>query len=162
MPQRGIEPGTPANAADPLPLSHRDKRHHQLVCLKFIHPPPPPLLQHRHYIPANPLPAFSLPVLSIFLNFARFFLFFTHRNERQHTAILRRFLGEKHSKKKVVLVVWGIAPTKQAKVPLLQSQVQVQVCTSSFLQRVVCASPSSARPLLSRQNRQTTKEKSKL
>ena len=34
-PQPGIEPGTPANAADALPLSHRDKRHHQLVCSKF-------------------------------------------------------------------------------------------------------------------------------
>ena len=34
-PQPGIEPGTPANAADALPLSHRDKRHHQPVCLKF-------------------------------------------------------------------------------------------------------------------------------
>ena len=33
-PQPGIEPGTPANAADALPLSHRDKRHHQLVCSK--------------------------------------------------------------------------------------------------------------------------------
>ena len=32
---RGIEPGTPANAADALPLSHRDKRHHQPVCLKL-------------------------------------------------------------------------------------------------------------------------------
>ena len=31
-PQPVIEPGTPANAADALPLSHRDKRHHQLVC----------------------------------------------------------------------------------------------------------------------------------
>ena len=34
-PQPGIEPGTPANAADALPLSHQDKRHHQLVCSKF-------------------------------------------------------------------------------------------------------------------------------
>ena len=34
-PQPGIEPGTPANAADALPLSHRDKRYHQPVCLKF-------------------------------------------------------------------------------------------------------------------------------
>ena len=34
-PQPGIEPGTPANAADALPLGHRDKRHHQLVCSKF-------------------------------------------------------------------------------------------------------------------------------
>ena len=30
-PQPGIEPGTPANAADALPLSHRDKRYHQPV-----------------------------------------------------------------------------------------------------------------------------------
>ena len=29
-PQPGIEPGTPANAADALPLSHRDKRHQEL------------------------------------------------------------------------------------------------------------------------------------
>ena len=43
------------------------------------------------------------------------------------------------------LVGCGIAPTKQTKVPIIQSQVQVQVCTSSFLQRVVFASPSSAR-----------------
>ena len=35
QPQPGIEPGTPANAADALPLSHRDKRYHQPVCLKF-------------------------------------------------------------------------------------------------------------------------------
>ena len=48
-------------------------------------------------------------------------------------------------KKKVALVGCGIAPTKQTKVPIIQSQVQVQVCTSSFLQRVVFASPSSAR-----------------
>ena len=34
-PQPGIEPGTPANAADALPLSYRDKRYHQPVCLKF-------------------------------------------------------------------------------------------------------------------------------
>ena len=34
-PQPGIEPGTPANAADALPMSHRDKRYHQPVCLKF-------------------------------------------------------------------------------------------------------------------------------
>ena len=34
-PQPGIEPGTPANGADALPLSHRDKRYHQLVCSKF-------------------------------------------------------------------------------------------------------------------------------
>ena len=34
-PKPGIEPGTPANAADALPLSNRDKRHHQLVCSKF-------------------------------------------------------------------------------------------------------------------------------
>ena len=34
-PQPGIEPGTPANAADALPLSHREKRYHQPVCLKF-------------------------------------------------------------------------------------------------------------------------------
>ena len=30
-PQPGIEPGTPANAADALPVSHQDKRHHQPV-----------------------------------------------------------------------------------------------------------------------------------
>ena len=30
-PQPGIEPGTPANAADAPPLSHRDKRYHQPV-----------------------------------------------------------------------------------------------------------------------------------
>ena len=35
-PQPGIEPGTPANAADALPLSHRDKRHHQLFVRNFI------------------------------------------------------------------------------------------------------------------------------
>ena len=63
----------------------------------------------------------------------------------QHTAILRRCFGVKDSKKKVALVGCGISPTKQTKVPILQSQVQVQVCTSSFLQRVVFASPSSAR-----------------
>ena len=34
-PQPGIEHGTPANAADALQLSHRDKRYHQPVCLKF-------------------------------------------------------------------------------------------------------------------------------
>ena len=34
-PQPGIESGTPANAADARPLSHRNKRHHQPVCLKF-------------------------------------------------------------------------------------------------------------------------------
>ena len=34
-PQPGIEPGTPANAADVLPISHRDKRYRQQVCLKF-------------------------------------------------------------------------------------------------------------------------------
>ena len=78
------------------------------------------------------------------LNFARFSLFFTHRNAQQHTAIFRRCLGVKDSKKKVALVGCGIAPTKQTKVPILQSQVQVQVCTPSFLQRDVCASPSSA------------------
>ena len=93
---------------------------------------------------ANPLPAFSLPAISIFLNFARFSLFFTYRNAQQHTAILRRCLGVKDSKK-VALVGCDIAPTKQTKVSIIQSQVQVQVCTSSFLQRVVCASPSSAR-----------------
>ena len=45
----------------------------------------------------------------------------------------------------MALVGCGIAPAKQTKVPIIQSQVQVQVCTSSFLQRVVFASPSSAR-----------------
>ena len=39
--QPGIEPGTPANAVDALPLSHRDKRHHQLVCLTLLSALPP-------------------------------------------------------------------------------------------------------------------------
>ena len=34
-PQPGIEPGTPANAADALPLSHRDKQYHQ-PCMEFV------------------------------------------------------------------------------------------------------------------------------
>ena len=34
-PQPGIESGTPANAADALPLSHRDKRYHQPWCSLF-------------------------------------------------------------------------------------------------------------------------------
>ena len=34
-PKPGIESGTPANVTDALPLSHRDKRHHQPVCSKF-------------------------------------------------------------------------------------------------------------------------------
>ena len=40
-PQPGIEPGTPANAVDALPLSHRDKRHHQPVCLTILSALPP-------------------------------------------------------------------------------------------------------------------------
>ena len=54
----------------------------------------------RQSILANPLPAFSLPAQSIFLNFARFSLFFNYHNAQQHTAILRRCLGVKDSKKK--------------------------------------------------------------
>ena len=34
-PQLGIKPETQASVADALLLSHRDKRHHQPVCLKF-------------------------------------------------------------------------------------------------------------------------------
>ena len=49
---------------------------------------------------ANPLPGFSLPAILIFLNFARFSLFFTYHNAQQHTAILRRCLGVKDSKNK--------------------------------------------------------------
>ena len=40
-PQLKIEPGTPANAADALPLSHWDKRHHQPVYFEFF-----PLCRH--------------------------------------------------------------------------------------------------------------------
>ena len=59
----------------------------------------PACTRSRSGILANPLPAFSLPAQSIFLNFARFSLFFTYRNA-QHTAILRRCLGVKDSKTK--------------------------------------------------------------
>ena len=34
--QSGIEPGTPANATDSVPLSHRDKRYHQPVCFTIL------------------------------------------------------------------------------------------------------------------------------
>ena len=95
---------------------------------------------------ANPLPAFSLPALSIFLNFPWFSLIFIYRNAQQHTYYSEGFLGVS-TPKKVALVVCGFAPTKQTKVQMLQSQVQVQVYTSSFFQRVFYAScsPSSAR-----------------
>ena len=80
-----------------------------------------------------------------FCSFARFSLFFTlPQCTAAHANTLKAF-RRKSLKKKVALVGCGIAPTKQTKVPILQSQVQVQVCTSSFLKRVVFASPSSAR-----------------
>ena len=40
-PKPEIKSRTPANVADTLPLSHRDKRHHQPVCLKVLSVPPP-------------------------------------------------------------------------------------------------------------------------
>ena len=99
--------------------------------LAFVHLPTPcqrfPYQQSR----------FSLILLD-------FSLFFTYRNAQQHTAIHRRCSGVKDSKKWRSLGA-ALHQPKQAKVQILQSQVQVQVCTSSFLQRVVCASPSSAR-----------------
>ena len=77
-PQPGIEPGTPANAADALPLSHRDKRHHQPVCLKFY-----PLCLHFttwgvcnlfHFCQSftSNFPPFSFPFLSLSLSLRPF------------------------------------------------------------------------------------------
>ena len=56
-PQPGIEPGTPANAADALPLS-RDTRHHQPVCLKFD----PLCLHFRHNIGIIQCPQLTNPL----------------------------------------------------------------------------------------------------
>ena len=73
-PQPGIEPGTPANAADALPLSHGDKRHHQpgfdsrLERLRFF-----PFLPKLHFQVPFPLslpisfPSSSFPFLFLYL-----------------------------------------------------------------------------------------------
>ena len=74
-PQPGIEPGTPASAPDALPLSHRDKRHHQPVCFKFC-----PLCLH-FAIRFNSRGAILLTIPFHFIDktapFFRFFLQFT-------------------------------------------------------------------------------------
>ena len=52
---------TTANSADALPLSHRDKQHHQPVCLKFIIIRSASTSQHRHPFSLSPFPSSCFP-----------------------------------------------------------------------------------------------------
>ena len=108
---------------------------------------------------ANSLPAFSLPAQSIFLNFARFSLFFTNRNAQQHKAKLRRCLGVKDSKKKS-----GARWVRHCTNKTNQSS-DITIASSSpsvhlfFLTKRCLSLAKFCKVLLSRQNRQKTKRK---